>query len=406
MGLLITGIIFILFIRQIQNEDGDTQRAMLGSFVVLFVFSLVLNWYMEHVIGWEYGIPGVDLRAFFDAAQALSKGTKLTELGSIRFCFEWKLSNIGYMLYVIFIYLIAFTPTVISIRFSLQLIYVIQIIVAILACNYICNFFVKKETLQKKYLYIVMISNVGIMQQSSILMRDIWIVFFISLLMKECNKKKSSIKKCVVFIFIAFILRSYSVIITIPVFIAYGLKKKKFAVISSISFFAVLLIGTNIISILAHYFNIKWKYDFNYNIKQIILFILYPNPINQAKIIKTGSELYYHSVFGGNCAWIYFLLACWNIAIYPLALYGVYLKIKKGIEVDFILWLFAIINILMVYNIFYNSVSEPRHKLMMLYGILYFLNEAIRGMTSKSKAIYGICMTLLYSIIILKFIIL
>jgi energy-coupling factor transporter transmembrane protein EcfT len=160
LGLLITGIIFILFLKYIQTKDGDTQRAMLSSFVILFIFSLLLNWYMEYIIGWEYGIPGVDLRSFFDAAQALSDGTKITELGPIRFCFEWKLSNVGYILYVVFIYLIVFIPTIISVRFSLQLIYMIQIIVAIIACNNICNFFVKNEIKQKRYIYLIMILNI------------------------------------------------------------------------------------------------------------------------------------------------------------------------------------------------------------------------------------------------------
>lgn len=406
MGLLITGIIFILFLKYIQTKDGDTQRAMLSSFVILFIFSLLLNWYMEYIIGWEYGIPGVDLRSFFDAAQALSDGTKITELGPIRFCFEWKLSNVGYILYVVLIYLIVFIPTIISVRFSLQLIYMIQIIVAIIACNNICNFFVKNEIKQKRYIYLIMILNIGIMQQSSILMRDIWIVFFISLLMKECGKKKSSFIRCLVFIISAFVLRSYSVIITIPIFIAYGLKKKKLAVICGLSFFAILFVGANVINLLADYFSVKWKYDFNYSLKEMFLWVISPNPINQAKIIRNGSELFYHSVFGGNCAWVYFLLACWNIAIYPIAIYGIGIKIKKGIDCEFVLWFLAVANILMIYNVFYDSVSEPRHKIMVLYSIIYFINEATQGKSIKTRIIYGICMIVLFFAIIVRFIIL
>ena len=138
----------------------------------------------------------------------------------------------------------------------------------------------------------------------------------------------------------------------------------------------------------------------------MFLWVISPNPINQAKIIRNGSELFYHSVFGGNCAWVYFLLACWNIAIYPIAIYGIGIKIKKGIDCEFVLWFLAVANILMIYNVFYDGVSEPRHKIMVLYSIIYFINEATQGKSIKTRIIYGICMIVLFFAIIVRFIIL
>ena len=198
MGLLITGIIFILFLKYIQTKDGDTQRAILGSFVVLFIFSLVLNWYLEYMMGWEYGIPGADLQNYFEAAKALSNGVSLSQLGNIKWCFELKISNVGYILYAVFIRLIAFTPTIISIRFSLQMVYLIQIIISLIACDNISEFFEPDNKKNKKILFIILALNTGVMQQSSILMRDMWIVFFVSLLMHECKKRESSILKCII----------------------------------------------------------------------------------------------------------------------------------------------------------------------------------------------------------------
>ena len=404
MGLLITGIIFILFLKYIQTKDGDTQRAILGSFVVLFIFSLVLNWYLEYMMGWEYGIPGADLQNYFEAAKALSNGVSLSQLGNIKWCFELKISNVGYILYAVFIRLIAFTPTIISIRFSLQMVYLIQIIISLIACDNISEFFEPDNKKNKKILFIILALNTGVMQQSSILMRDMWIVFFVSLLMHECKKRESSILKCIIYIIFATLLRSYTVILTIPIFLWYGLNKKKLAIRGCIVLTVFFLGATSILAILAkNRFGILW--DVNHKVSifrfRIIKAFLYPNPISQVKNMMSGTELN-QPIMGGNCAFIYFGLSIWNILVYPFAGYGFITGLKGNKKDELYFWLLNIVNMMILYEIFYSSVSEPRHKLMYIYGIVYFYDLALRKMRlCKRNIIRWILVTLNITIVLL-----
>lgn len=402
MGLLITGIIFILFLKYIQNKDGDTQRAILGSFVVLFISSLVLNWYLEYIMGWEYGIPGADLKDYFNAARALSSGVHLNQLGNIRWCFELKISNVGYILYAVFIRLIAFTPTIISIRFSLQMVYLIQIIISLIACDNISEFFEPDNKKNKKILFIILALNAGVMQQSSILMRDMWIVFFVSLLMRECKKRESSILKCIIYIVFATLLRSYTVILTIPIFLWYGLNKEKLAIRGCIVLTVFFLGATSVLTILAKYrFGILWDVNYKINIFRIIKAFLYPNPISQVKNIMSGTELN-QQIVGGNCAFIYFGLSIWNILVYPFAVYGFIKGLKGNKKGELYFWLLNIVNVMILYEIFYSSVSEPRHKLMYIYGIVYFYDLALRKMRlCKRNIIKWILVTLNITFVLL-----
>ena len=399
MGLLITGIIFILFL---QTKDCDTQRAILGSFVVLFIFSLVLNWYLEYVMGWEYGIPGADLQNYFEAAKALSNGVSLSQLGNIKWCFEPKISNVGYILYAVFIRLIAFTPTIISIRFSLQMVYLIQIIISLIACDNISEFFEPDNKKNKKILFIILALNTGVMQQSSILMRDMWIVFFVSLLMHECKERESSILKCIIYIVFATLLRSYTVILTIPIFLWYGLNKKKLAIRGCIVLTVVFLGATSMLAILAkHRFGMLWNVNYKINFFRIIKAFLYPNPISQVKNMMSGAE-FNQQIVGGNCAFIYFGLSIWNILVYPFAVYGFIKGLKGNKKGELYFWLLNIVNVMILYEIFYSSVSEPRHKLMYIYGIVYFYDLALREMRlCKRNIIMWILATLNITFVLL-----
>ncbi len=402
MGLLITGIIFILFLKYIQTKDGDTQRAILGSFVVLFIFSWVLNWYLEYVMGWEYGIPGADLQNYFEAAKALNNGVSLSQLGNIKWCFELKISNVGYILYAVFIRLIAFTPTIISIRFSLQMVYLIQIIISLIACDNISEFFEPDNKKNKKILFIILALNTGVMQQSSILMRDMWIVFFVSLLMRECKERESSILKCIIYIVFATLLRSYTVILTIPIFLWYGLNKKKLAIRGCTVLTVVFLGATSTLAILAkHRFGMLWNVNYKINFFRIIKALLYPNPISQVKNMMSGTELN-QQIVGGNCAFIYFGLSIWNILVYPFAVYGFIKGLKGNKKDELYFWLLNIVNVMILYEIFYSSVSEPRHKLMYIYGIVYFYDLALRKMRlCKRNIIMWILVTLNITFVLL-----
>lgn len=394
MGIVITFFSLYLFIYRIKCKQDvtDRKRLILGLIIVI-LFSFVLNWYLSDVMKWEYGIPGADLRNYFDAAKTLGNGASLSDLSKISTVFELKFSNIGYLSYVIFIFCTAFSPIVFSIDISLRLIYFVQAIVAVLSCDNISSFFSKNDKIQGTLFWMLLL-NAGILQQSSILMRDIWIVFFISLLFKECDKKEPSILLCFVYVLLSAILRSYSLLITFPVFLAYGLRNKKLAIIATIIIFFVFFIGTYILEFIASRIGILWNYDKNnYDLGRMLTFILYPNPITQAEIIVSKSEFHYHAVVGGNCAWVYFLLSIWNMIVLPVAFYGIFTCLKKRklneneifYTSDMFVWLILGCCIILLYAFFYDSVSEPRHKLMLLYSTCFFYMKGVENFSLIKK---------------------
>ena len=150
------------------------------------------------------------------------------------------------------------------------------------------------------------------MQQSSILMRDMWIVFFVSLLMHECKERESSILKCIIYIVFATLLRSYTVILTIPIFLWYGLNKKKLAIRGCIVLTVFFLGATSALTILAkNRLGILWDVNYKINIFRIIKAFLYPNPISQVKNMMSGWEL---------CIYIFWFV---NLEHFGLSICGV-----------------------------------------------------------------------------------
>ena len=260
------------------------------------------------------------------------------------------------------------------------MVYLIQIIISLIACDNISEFFEPDNKKNKKILFIILALNTGVMQQSSILMRDMWIVFFVSLLMHECKERESSILKCIIYIVFATLLRSYTVILTIPIFLWYGLNKKKLAIRGCIVLTVFFLGATSALTILAkNRLGILWDVNYKINIFRIIKAFLYPNPISQVKNMMSGTE-FNQQIVGGNCAFIYFGLSIWNILVYPFAVYGFIKGLKGKKKGELYFWLLNIVNVMILYEIFYSSVSEPRHKLMYIYGIVYFYDLALRKM--------------------------
>ena len=398
MGIVITVFVLFLFCRKVIRQKKYMRNSMFIGLVIVFLFSLLLNSYLAYAMKWEYGVPGADLRHYFDAAQALSRGESITKLSKIWNVFDLKLSHIGYMTYVVYIWVIAFMPSIVDIRFSLQLVYVIQAVVAVLASENIAYFFEDNERKKVKLFWIVLL-NAGMLQQSSILMRDIWIVYFISVLMRECKENTPRIWKCCIMILLAFAMRSYTVLLTIPIFIAFGLKKKKLGIASCIPIVTSFFVGTWIIDWFASWANILWTYDFKFDINKIIVFLLYPNPINQAKIMFSGIEHSYHYVHGGNCAWVYFLLSYWNFLVYPFAIVGIFkclLKKDKQEKENLFFWILIILSVVLIYGAFYDSTSEPRHKLMFLYGIVYLYNKGVDSVPIILEIIFFFMVTILF----------
>lgn len=388
MGIVVLLLSGFLFSRRIRNEDNRNRMMMWGAVILYFAFSLLLNWYLRDVLGWEHGIPGSDLKNYFDAAKALTNGASLSELYWISSAYEVSLTHTGYFAYILFIALTVLTPIVFTLDISLQILYTVQGFVAIIACLNIADFFCKEENNRRRntILWMLLLCT-SVMQMHALLMRDIWILFFISCLMKECDKKDSSLLKCLLYIFICFVSRPYTLVITMPILLGYRFNKKKNAAIASLVVFALFFIGQNHINYVARLLGVRWALRYNFSFNSLISYIMFPSPFSQAynvQRLNTG----FHAIFGGNTEWIYYLLSCWNVFVFPAAIYGIYRSIKDGEGEKAAFWGIIIVNIAMMMCVLYNAVSSPRHKLLIVVSLAYFFKKGTEGMRPFLRIVY------------------
>lgn len=398
MGILVLLFSGYLFNKRIRYEDDRNKLMLWGAVFVYFVFSLFLNWYLREVYGWDHGIPGSDLQRYYNGAYALVHGTRISDLVRIDSAYEVSITHLGYLAFVVFIAVTALSPVIFTLEISLQILYCVQAFAAIAACINIADFFCDGEDvrLRNRVLWVMLLCT-SILQCSAILMRDIWILFFISCFLREC-KKKRSIVWCIVYIFIAFVFRYYTLAITLPILIRYKFNKKKIAAIASLIVFAVFFIGQDYINLIAHSVGIRWLFDYKFDLYSVASFIMFPSPLSQAYNVQhmnTG----FHAIFGGNTEWVYYLLSCWNVYVFPVSAYGVFRSIKDKESEDAALWGMIIINIAMLMCLFYNAVSSPRHKLLIVISIAYFFKKGIESIRPQVRVLYGLAITLILIVI-------
>lgn len=389
MGIILVGIGLFLFENRVRKSGSKAALVLNLALVVYVIFSIILNDYLQYVYGWDYGVAGVDLKAHFNGALALSKGVKIQDLRYVAPRFKMSISGITYIIYAVIVQIVSFSPVIVSYRFSLHLMYTLQIMIAILGADNICRLFPKQNGEYNYRLLLGIVSCVCVAQQAALLMRDIWVFYLLTLILKDSFDNTKNTAVIVVLSLICAVLRAYSLIIIIPILMWKYTKKVKWGIISSGAITGFFLAGQNIIRAFAVWFGVKWEFGFNYDFVAIIRYILFPNIISQTYNVQhmlTG----YHANFGGNTEWIYYLLACWNVWIYPLAIYGMYkVFTRREKKCEGIVWLGQIVNISLLYSAFYNSVSEPRHKLLIIFGLLYFFNEGIKRISKKAMAVYS-----------------
>ena len=392
--LLCAVFLFEARLRPLQNKDKLTIH---GYLLLYMVFGLILNWYLKNVFRWEYGIPGVDLTAHFNGAKALAEGVPIDQLYRVNFRFEIGFGAIGYILYAAFLALVSFSPQIITVEFSLALFYFIQMLAAITAALNMADFFAKGNRRSRNRLLLFFLSCVSVMQMASVLMRDIWIVFLISLLFRECGKEQTNYRKCIVLIVFISLLRAYMLLITVPVFIAYGMNKKKLAVTVSLCITAAFFIGQGIFYVLASVLSVRWEFDFNFSLANMVRYIMFPNIASQTYNVQ-NPQTGFHAIFGGNTEWIYYMLAVWNIFVFPIAIYGGVKSVAKAGD-DAAIWGLQMVNVSLLYAVFYDNVSEPRHKLMILYALAFFYLFGITNLKQKNIIFY--CFTILVIVLLL-----
>ena len=388
MGIVILLLSAYLFNKRICNESRYNKNILWGAVVFYFLFSLILNWYLRKILGWEHGIPGSDLTRYYNGAQALMNGTPLHELGRYDGAFELSITHIGYILYAVFIAITALCPVIISVEVSLQILYCVQAFAAIAAILNIIDFFVDNDDeYLKRRLLIVFLLCTSVLQCAAILMRDIWILFIITCLLRECEKKNGSIIKSALLIFIAFGFRYYSLVITIPILFGYRFKKKKLASIILACVFLTFFFGQGYINSIAKAVGIRYSYTFSTSVYSLLSYIMFPSPISQAYNVQ-HMNMSQHAIFGGNTEWIYYLLSCWNVYVYPVSFYGIYKSIINKKTEDTALWGLVLLNIAMLMCVFYGATSSPRHKLLIIISLAYFFKEGYQAMRGSYRIGY------------------
>ena len=266
--------------------------------------------------------------------------------------------------------------------------------VAITAALNIADFFVDKDEgnnlvdtrLRNRILWVMLLCT-SVMQMHALLMRDIWILFFISCLLIECKREDSSLLRCIIIMLICTASRLYTLVITIPVLLSFKFDKKKIASIASLVVFGAFFFGQGYINNIARAIGIRWAYHYKFDLYSLISYIMFPSPINQAynvQHLNTG----FQAIFGGNTEWIYYLLSCWNVFVFPIAIYGIYRCVRDGEGEDGALWGMIIVNIAMMMCLFYNAVSSPRHKLLIVISLAYFFKKGNQGMLPIIRVLY------------------
>ena len=394
MGIVVLLFSGYLFNKRIRDESNRNRLMIWGAVLLYFVFSLFLNWYLREVYGWKNGVPGSDLSRYFRAAEALKNGTSITNLVVIDSAYEVSFTHAGYLAYIIFIAATAMSPVIINMDVSLQILYCVQAFVAVAACINIADFFAPPaiyeehidSRLRNRVLWAMLLCT-SVMQMHALLMRDIWILFFISCLLMECRKENSSLGRCIIYIFASTASRYYTLVITLPVLIGYKFNKKKAASIASLVVFAAFFVGQGYIDNLAHLVGIRWSYHYHFDLYSLISYIMFPSPISQAYNVQ-HMNFGQHAIFGGNTEWIYYLLSCWNVFVFPISIYGMYRSIRDRETEDAALWGMIIVNIAMLMCLFYNATSSPRHKLLIVISLAYFFKKGIENMRPVMRVMY------------------
>ena len=75
MAILVAICISICLVKKTNSILGNKQQSfVLFAFIAYLIASFLFNYYLEHFIGWDYGIPGVDNLAHFEGARLSTPG--------------------------------------------------------------------------------------------------------------------------------------------------------------------------------------------------------------------------------------------------------------------------------------------------------------------------------------------
>lgn len=408
-------IFFLIAIIYILKNDVKTfmQKDTFKVLTIFFLYSCFMIYYITYINAHSftvgYGIPGADMLAHYSGAKFMSQGASWADLSIVANRFESiGISSIGYFIYTTFVYITCFWGNIIPSGFCIYMLYLFQIFLSIDTCVKFSKTFAFENKKIKPMQYIcVLVFCIPYAVQACQLMRDIYFMWFMSILLEttvsyKCENSTNSQKRVIFFVkiislfLICILLRSYSILIALPLFLYYY-DKKKLATIVAVVEFGVVTIGTGFLILIREYLGVFWNIV-KPDLIESMSFLLFPSIINQTKYILNWK--YYFGDFldagGCNVPGVYFIMSVWNTIMIPFALVDLPLNWKKSKE-KIVTHTLILLTVVVLYSVTYSTI-DTRHKLFMSIPITclgvegYFdCCEKIRGFNIVIPFVFLVC---------------
>lgn len=355
MSLIILFILLYIFKKKLTNIDSKIVPMFVG-FIIIYVIYLFQMWnYNQNILGWEHGIAGSDMLNFFEAASLIKdKDTYL-----LGWHFSSGFSGIGYRLYAYFVYIMLYLPIIISIDVNIFIMLVCQQIMVMIGVLNVFEFYSVRFENDKKRSWIIipiLLLNFCLPYTSNRLLRDNFIFFLMSYLLivqiRVKDRFYSSVLSIVI-IFLLFIIRSYTIIVSVPLYILNKNQKKSLLISILVTILLLLL------PLYYHYIPLVHK-GISYkgaDLFEILKWILTPNYFNQLKLIINSNSNYLDIN-----TFTYFLISIWNMFFIPISILPLFKNNRK--KLDLYTLAIGIINVAIIYSVVYGGLMEPRHKVM------------------------------------------
>ena len=387
--------------RDMQIRD---RGKVLATIAVYMLFMICYCNYVNAQPGtYQYGIPGADMLAHFQGAKALSEGRSWTELAFIGSRFEEVgISTIGYFIYTTFLAIALYVLPIFSVGVNVYLVYVFQIIISVDACIRYNRFYRKNLPGHSKMrTFFILATCIPFAMQATQLMRDIYYMWFISILLEKVTSYREISKATLRD------RRSKRIVkrvgFWLSVILLYYTRYKKLGVYSSLTVSAVLLVGLGFIELIRGFIGgATWAFS-PPNLRESIQFLLFPQILSQSEYILNWGK-FFTSIDAGGCniPGVYYAMAVWNTFIFPLALFGLLSTLRRD-KMENILWGTILLNIVLLYSISYDSI-DTRHKFFMTLPLCYFANKGVICLNRMDKRLiwfYCVAMISLFALVLL-----
>lgn len=382
--------------------------------IYLGVMAYYTNYINVHSASIGYGIPGADMLAHFQGAEALARGARWTDLALIASRFEKiGISTIGYFLYTSFLHWSVFVLPIFDIGTNVYLVYVFQLVLSLDACVRYNRFFRKcNPQLKNNSCIYVLALCVPFVIQASQLMRDIYYMWFMAVLLEFVTKyytaadfiearnitslgkrtRRSGQAKLIYYGTIGLLMvicvcfRFYSAIVFIPL-VLYYTHWERLGMLSSVALSGVFLVGFSVLDALRQIVGIPWSFT-TPDIMESVQFFLFPNVFNQSKYLLDWYRYFGTRIDPGGCnvPGIYYAMSVWNIWVIPLVFLGLAVDFKKHKQEN-LMWGSILLNIVLLYSVAYDAIDN-RHKFFMAIPLCYLAQKGRLWLKRKGAVIY------------------